>query len=389
MNLTKKLAGWQQQNLITASQAEAILAYEQKCRKPMFMYSFLALAVFCIGLGIISLISANWQLIPGGVKLFFDFVFLIVLAVAAYRFARNEKTLWFETAIVLYAVMILASIGLIAQIYQIQPDGYKAYFVWSLLTAPLLFYTQKLVLPIVWFPVFTASTIDLLTHISWIDRILGIVERSFPFAISITGILVLSFVYRLLAIHFRTRLAAVVKALKFWLVFDIVVLVLMMDFGAGNPFVSGMFGRMHSAGSYVSSIVISLLVVTVAGFGYFSHKYNYSRLLTCILAILLGFSFIYTSLPHNTDVLDIWGFLLSMSALSCLCAYALIKGRHKLLNLATGLMALRFFIVYIQVFGSLLTTGIGLIVSGFVFLGIICLWKRLHIEKFIDVREPK
>lgn len=389
MNLIKKLADWQQHNLLSVAQGEAILAYENKSRKPMFMFSLLSLAVFCIGLGIISLISANWQLISAPIKLFFDFAILLGIAYGIYDAHQKGRAILFEVLIVFYAALVIASIGLIAQIYQIQPDGYKAYFLWSLLVAPLLFYTQKLVLPIIWLPIFAASSIDLLTHIPLIARIVQAVGRSFPFAISIAGILALSFVYRLLAIHFRTRLSSLIKSMKFWLVFDIVVLVLLMDFGAGNTFGTGLFGRNYNDANNISIFVISLLVVGMVAFGYFSHRHNYSRLLTCVLTVLLGFSLIYVAIPNRQSFLDIWGFLVSMSSLGCLSAYALIKGQNKLLNLATALIALRIFIVYLQVFGSLLSTGIGLIISGFVFLAIIYIWRRLHIDNLIIVKESK
>ena len=177
--------------------------------------------------------------------------------------------------------------------------------------------------------------------------------------------------------------------MKFWLVFDISVLVLVMDFGAGDVFGSMFISRLFDNYSWASVIVICGLILGTVGFGYFSYKYNYSRLLTCILAILLGFSLVYNALPENKDVLNIWGFLLSMSVLSCLVAYALIKSRVKLLNLATALMALRFFIVFLQVFGSLLMTGVGLIICGVVFLGIIFAWRKLHLNSLISVKESK
>ncbi len=233
------------------------------------------------------------------------------------------------------------------------------------------------------------SLIDALNDMYFFELILGILQKTFPFAISIAGILAFAFIYRLLAVHFRTRLAAQVKAMKFWLVFDISVLVLVMDFGAGDVFGSMFISRLFDNYSWASVIVICGLILGTVGFGYFSYKYNYSRLLTCILAILLGFSLVYNALPENKDVLNIWGFLLSMSVLSCLVAYALIKSRVKLLNLATALMALRFFIVFLQVFGSLLMTGVGLIICGVVFLGIIFAWRKLHLNSLISVKESK
>ncbi len=389
MNLQKKLAVWQQENLITREQGEKIAAFEKNGRKPVLSWALLALACFCILLGVVSVISANWQEIAPEYKLFLDFVLLIGTAAAVFKMYLSGRDIWFEWLLLFFAGLILASIGLIAQIYQIQPEGLRGYLLWSVLAFPIMLFSRKIVLPLVWLPVFMLSLIDALNDMRFFERILEILQKTFPFAISIAGILVFSFIYRLLAVHFRTRLAAQIKAMKFWLVFDISVLVIVMDFGAGDVFGSMLLSQLFDNYSWASVIVICGLILGTVGFGYFSYKYNYSRLLTCILAILLGFSLVYNALPENKDVLNIWGFLLSMSVLSCLVAYALIKSRMKLLNLSTALMALRFFIVFLQVFGSLLMTGVGLIVCGVVFLGIICIWRKLHLNSLISVKESK
>ena len=389
MNLQKKLAVWQQENLITREQGEKIAAFEKNGRKPVLSWALLALACFCILLGVVSVISANWQEIAPEYKLFLDFVLLFGTAAAVFKMYLSGRDIWFEWLLLFFAGLILASIGLIAQIYQIQPEGLRGYLLWSVLAFPIMLFSRKIVLPLVWLPVFMLSLIDALNDMRFFERILEILQKTFPFAISIAGILVFSFIYRLLAVHFRTRLAAQIKAMKFWLVFDISVLVIVMDFGAGDVFGSMLLSQLFDNYSWASVIVICGLILGTVGFGYFSYKYNYSRLLTCILAILLGFSLVYNALPENKDVLNIWGFLLSMSVLSCLVAYALIKSRMKLLNLSTALMALRFFIVFLQVFGSLLMTGVGLIVCGVVFLGIICIWRKLHLNSLISVKESK
>ena len=89
MNLRKRIAVWQQENLITSAQGEAILAFENKNKKPVLSWSLLALAFFCIVLGIISIISANWQEISSSVKLVCDFAFLIVAAATAFQMYRK------------------------------------------------------------------------------------------------------------------------------------------------------------------------------------------------------------------------------------------------------------------------------------------------------------
>lgn len=389
MSIAKKLEVWQAQNLISAEQAKKITAYEKENRKPVLTLPLLALGFFCIALGIASLISANWQIIPDSVKLGVDLVIMLGLAGGIFFCSCKEKEVLFEGLMLLFSLMVLASIGLIAQIYQLQTQGLSAYFFWCVLVFPLVIISRRAILPLIWLPIFTASAVDTLTNIAFFSELLEIIEHTFPFAISVCGILVFAYIYRFISYYFRTRLAPQIKAMKFWLGFDIVSLVVLMDFGASNMFSGIFYDDILNGDNYRSILVISCLILANVGFGYFSYKYNYSRLLTCVLAILLGFSIIYMALPDNNTILDMWGFLLTMSILSTVVAYALIKNRVKLLNIATACMAIRIFFVYLQVFGSLVTTGIGLIVSGILFLSLIYGWKKLQLNTMLIIKESK
>ncbi len=389
MSISKKLEIWQAQNLITAEQVKNITAYEKENRKPVLTLPLLALGFFCIALGIASLISANWQIIPDSIKLSTDFLIMLGLAAGVFYCNYKGKDIFFEGLLLLFCLMVLASIGLVAQIYQLQTQGLSAYFLWCVLVFPLVIISRRIVLPLIWLPIFTASSVDTLTNIYFFRELLEIIEHTFPFAISVCGILVFAYVYRFVSYYFRTRLAPQIKAMKFWLGFDIVSLVVLMDFGASNMFSGIFYDDILNGDNYRSILVISCLILANVGFGYFSYKYNYSRLLTCVLAILLGFSIIYMVLPDNRTILDLWGFLLTMAILSTVVAYALIKNRVKLLNIATACMAMRLFFVYLQVFGSMVTTGVGLIVSGVLFLSLIYGWKKLHLNTMLIIKESK
>lgn len=389
MSITKKLELWQTQNLISAEQVKQITAYEKENHKSVLTLPLLALGFFCIALGVVSLISANWQIIPDSVKLGTDLILMLGLAGAVFSCHQKEKENWFEGLLLLFGLMVIASIGLIAQVYQLQTNGLQAYFLWCVLVFPLVIITRRIILPLIWLPIFTASSVDTLSHIYFFRELLEIIEHTFPFAISVCGILIFAYIYRFVSFYFRTRLAPQIKAMKFWLGFDIVSMVVLMDFGASNMFSGIFYEDILNGDNYQSILVICCLILANVGFGYFSYKYNYSRLLTCVLAILLGFSIIYMALPDNHTILDLWGFLLTMSILSTVVAYALIKNRIKLLNIATACMAIRLFFVYLQVFGSMVTTGIGLIVSGILFLALIYGWKKLHLNTLLIIKESK
>lgn len=86
MKLAKKLSEWEQIKLIDEKQKSAILAYESRQGKNRLPFILSALAVFCIGFGILSLIASNWQEIPDSLKLSADILLLGLTAVGAYRF---------------------------------------------------------------------------------------------------------------------------------------------------------------------------------------------------------------------------------------------------------------------------------------------------------------
>lgn len=386
MNLTKKITLWQQADLLSPAQAQAILDYENRSQKPVLMYSFLFLSAFCIGLGIISLISANWQIIPPAAKLMSDFVLLCLVVWGIYSASCRCKTLLREGLNVLYALLILASIGLIAQIYHLQPSGLQAYLLWSVLTFPIVLTCKKAVLPLIWLPVFMVSAFDTMTDWRWFSRVIDIFEGAFPFAFAILCLLIYSVIYRLLNTFLDEKVKAFTYAMKVWMVVSIAWQVLIMDFGAGDSLGILTAFRGHHADT-ASLQVFVFLIAAVTAFGIFSYKLNYSRLLTSVIASLLVFAYVYMFLPDNKDIASLWGFLLTMTILGWLVVYALIKSRSKLMNLATALMACRIFVVYLQVFGSLLSTGIGLIISGVVLLLIIFIWRKVQLNKLLIVKE--
>ena len=76
-----------------------------------------------------------------------------------------------------------------------------------------------------------------------------------------------------------------------------------------------------------------------------------------------------------------------IALLAIVSSYAYCTHQTRLFNVATVLIALRLFGIYLEVFGSLLSTGAGLIVSGLVFLGLAGLWQKLRNRLFPKIRE--
>ena len=90
--LKKYLSQWVDKGLITSEQEQKILEYEETKDKDnkskWVLYGFLILGVTVVGIGIISLIAANWDKIPGIVKLM---NMLIILCGVAFVILKKGK----------------------------------------------------------------------------------------------------------------------------------------------------------------------------------------------------------------------------------------------------------------------------------------------------------
>lgn len=153
MRLYKYLASWEEAKLITAKQSAAIWAFEQNKGCGRARLAFLLLGVFCIGLGIIGLIAANWQQIPDLVKLICCFTLLAVVLSTAYGADTRQKETVFELMLLAGFMMVGATIGLVSQIYHLPADVDKGLLTWAFISLPLVVLSGRLVLPLLWIPV--------------------------------------------------------------------------------------------------------------------------------------------------------------------------------------------------------------------------------------------
>jgi uncharacterized membrane protein len=93
---------------------------------------------------------------------------------------------------------------------------------------------------------------------------------------------------------------------------------------------------------------------------------------------LIGLTAVVTGLgvlvPHAPiAMVGALGFVI-VWALVAWCGYK--AQAMQIVNLATAVIAVRIFVAYIEVFGSMLATGAGLIVSGVLLLALAWLWVR-------------
>ena len=152
MKISKKeLERLNKEGLITPQQVENIISYYQsnsdnsKLWKRLFI-----IAALLIALGIILIIGANWAVIPNFIKIAVDFILFLVLVYADYYFITNNKKNLSEVFLIISFFMVAGTIGLIAQVYNLDGGWLSFARFWMFLTIPFVFLSKTFLINILW-----------------------------------------------------------------------------------------------------------------------------------------------------------------------------------------------------------------------------------------------
>ena len=152
MKISKKeLEKLNKEGLITSQQVENIINYYQnnsdnnKLWKRLFV-----IAGLLIALGIILIIGANWAIIPNFIKIAVDFILFLALVYVDYYFITNNKKNLSEVFLVISFFMVAGTIGLIAQVYNLDGGWLSFARFWMILTIPFVFLSKTYLINILW-----------------------------------------------------------------------------------------------------------------------------------------------------------------------------------------------------------------------------------------------
>lgn len=143
-SLRDKLKEWAEGGLITPAQEAAVWDYERRReakpgagRRLSGLHGFLIVSALITGLGAVTIIAANWLLIPSFAKLAAYFAGLAALAVFCWK-AKARLASWASPLLVFYMIAAFAGIALVSQIYNAEGSLHQALFFWSVLTFSLM-----------------------------------------------------------------------------------------------------------------------------------------------------------------------------------------------------------------------------------------------------------
>ena len=363
-SIHKKINDWVSHQLITKQQAEKIINYEaSKSGRSWVLYGFSILGFTTIAIGIISLIAANWQQIHGDLKLLMDFLLLILTAFWVYSSWKQEKFIMFEVSLVFFMLLCLASIGLISQVYHTGGQLYEALLLWSAITFGLALISKKTFAPFIWSAGFFLS----LTTFIFSSPILQPIFQDRIAAIFMT----LPFLAAFLAmISKQFHLEKQKKALNIWvIIMGISGLVaaemyryLGITYIYSEDFLAFAIG-------YILAVALAFLVCMDI-----EYKKTQRNLLLLTLALYI--------MPFHFGFFDIvLSIVYAFSSIIILTMFAIFlasRQKRRLFQLFLILIGLRFFVLYCQEFGGMMTTGFILITSGILIITMVILWNKYH-----------
>lgn len=360
MALERRLKRWNEAGLIDAQQLQKILDFEKGQERPTFLYAVAGLGGLAIAIGIVSIVAANWDYIPGQFKIAANLLLLFAASVAVVRL-RDTFPLWAREAalLVLYG-FAMGSIALVGQVYQLGGSVRVAMATWSLLTAPLMAMGSGAFLALIWLMGLQS------TFAAWMIWLCEWPIHEDGWALAGTAFvpwLLLSLGYSRWFARLRPFYASVFAKVG-W-----AEVVACASIGA-TAFYERTIDEPWLAlwGSF------AVAALMVAWLWYQHSKEPEWRITRWLLVVCLLLTYLPARMsPGDWDLLSALLFI----GLWLLVAFAAHSNRlYRILNLATAVIGVRIVVVYFEVFGSLLDTGLGLVTGGVLTLLLTWLWWR-------------
>lgn len=135
--LRQELAAWQEEGLVSAdlnatlTERYALNDIEDRASISIFVVTIYLIGAVLIGGGIISLIAANWSLIPVPLKVGGLLALLIAGHGVGFLYHRRERPFIAECAFLTTAFIYGACIGLFAQIFHLQGHFSTGFGLWA------------------------------------------------------------------------------------------------------------------------------------------------------------------------------------------------------------------------------------------------------------------
>jgi uncharacterized membrane protein len=363
MSLDTRIDAWVAAGLIDPATADAIRTHEARRERPVARWAIAGLGLLAVVLGIILIISANWDRIAAPVKLGAHLALLLGLG-ALHWSTRGKRPLIAEGALFLFAGLVLGGIALQSQIYQLTGPVWHALLLWLAIAGPALLLGGRTrltglafaAMAIVGPAAMAADTVD--EGGAWrLAQGLAMAVPALLIGLSIALPAPPGFRLALREAGIVTILAGASLAHFAW---------------ASN------ITSAQAADNAVRLLPAALASLAVIATGW-KRQGEIPRAL--LLPLLAGPPLAFAlalAIPHpDTMASRLAGIAVFMGLWAAIARAAASAGWTSLFGVAIAAIGFRIFIIYIELFGSLAETGGGLIVGGALLVGLSWLWHRI------------
>jgi uncharacterized membrane protein len=370
MNLGKRLAVWESAGVIDAEARSRIECFEEGRLRPVLLYALGGLGALTVGIGLISVVAANWGHIGNVAKLGVDLALGVGLGAGLYMAASRERAWPTDVLAGIYYAFVLASLALVGQIYQLGTPTYQALLVWSLATLPFMTLVRGRLLGLVWLAGLVC------TDAFCIQRGIGLLEHTrgahghlMDDAVSAASVSTLGFLAAARIGWFVRERPHVSNAWTSVLIGALSLTAFLSCFVFYDDWAPSELLRTGVVFAGLCLVGVERLLPRL-----FPHASSRARFgMRALLALFLLVLVTGTAVQH--DSMHAVGGLLQLAMLGLAAWTTLEQGHVRAFNALTLAIAIRVLAIYFEVFGSMLDTGLGMITGGLLTLLLAWVWK--------------
>ncbi len=366
----RKLLAWQTAGLIDDAAVARIRDYERSHSRPLALWSLIGIGALAIGLGLISVVAANWDDIPGLVRLSVHMLLMVSLAAyMGFKSSAKANDYFHDARIFILGALGLTFLGHLGQVYQTSSPLWQPLALWMLLFTPLMLGLGR------GWPV----------ALMWMVALIGTTMAHIGFSLDLTPRNTLSIPYQALIIT-PPIIAAVgatylrEQSLRPDFCRRLVILSLTVIIGGVSIATiarTSAFSHFSQANQGTASVALmQALLLMVGAFAVYRIRRHTSGIMAAQLLALSGLILIAIAVMGDSDVGAAILFILLWTGIA---ASALMAGLRWLFQVAVAIIALRLIILSFELANDLLGSGIGLILVGIFTLGIA--WAALTISR--------
>ena len=364
MSLDSRLNAWVEAGLIDLAAAERIRAHESSQQRPVLRWAIAGRGLFAVVLGIILLISANWDLIPHGLKLGGHMALLLGTAAAHWHWKQAGKLWPAEGALFLFAGVVLAGIALQSQVYQLTGPAWHALLLWLLLAGPALLLSGETRL--------TGLAFAALALVGTAVMAIDTIDDGGLWRLAQGGAMAVPTLLVALSLLLSERGAGFRLALRETGIVTLLAGASIVHFAWASNITTAQAGD-----NLVRLIPTALAAIGTLALGWRRAEIPRAILLPLLIGPPLVFA-LALAIPHPDGMTSrLIGIAIYMALWSALARAAAVSGWNSLFAVAVAAIAMRIFIIYIELFGSLAATGGGLVAGGLLLVGLSWLWHRI------------